>query len=315
MQYQVRSSALAGFDRLVVELGGDPLALLEAEHLHPSALASADMMLSYRAVARLLTRSARQLECADFGYRLGQRQGLELLGALGVYLCIQDSLFDAFEVGLKALDYHVQGIHIDAVGEHGCTEFRLGFAFEGELDCQQLRQLTLSNIANIVSELSGGQCVPCQPLTHGASTLVFASADLAQPVNTSEVMRQRLFARWRRQAPSRPSPQQVPVDEAVTRAILALLPTGDVSLFSIARVLELPARTLQYRLRQCGSSYGALLQGCRRQLACQWLEQTEFTVTDIALRLGYAEPAVFNRAFKGWYGVSPSQWRLGERVR
>jgi len=38
-------------------------------------------------------------------------------------------------------------------------------------------------------------------------------------------------------------------------------------------------------------------------------------VTDIALRTGFASPSSFSRAFRGTYGMSPSEWRSGGRER
>lgn len=317
MKYLVRSSALGGFDLLVSELGGDPIALMERAHLHPSVLASPDIMVSYRAVARLLNHCAAELGVEDFGVRLGHRQGLELLGALGPYLCLQGSLNAAFEAGLKALGYHVRGLNIVAQSRPPNTVISVGFQFEHEVDCTQLSQLTLSNIAHIVRELSGGACLPDARLGHPGTLcnhLVFRTTDLAQPIRVSDALKKRLFASWRQPEYALGEGIDTSLSEQVKTIIQALLPTGDINLESIARVMEMPPRTLQCKLQKRDTSYGEVLKQCRQQLACQWLLDAEISITDIALRLGYAEAAVFNRAFKSWYGQAPSHWRREQQA-
>jgi len=47
----------------------------------------------------------------------------------------------------------------------------------------------------------------------------------------------------------------------------------------------------------------------RQALACTHLAESDIDLTRLALDLGYAELAVFSRAFKEWTGLPPSRWR------
>ena len=80
----IRGTSLQGFTELVEELGEDPLALLRAAHLRPEAVGDHDSFVSYRSVTAVLEAAARATGAGDFGRRLGARQGLEILGPLGV---------------------------------------------------------------------------------------------------------------------------------------------------------------------------------------------------------------------------------------
>ena len=51
------------------------------------------------------------------------------------------------------------------------------------------------------------------------------------------------------------------------------------------------------------------LDQVRSALAISYLQESQFSLTDISELLGFAEPAVFTRSFKRWFGVTPSQWR------
>ena len=53
----------------------------------------------------------------------------------------------------------------------------------------------------------------------------------------------------------------------------------------------------------------ALLDAVRREAALQAVAQPGRALADIGQALGFAEPAVFWRAFKRWTGCTPLQWR------
>ncbi len=82
--------------------------------------------------------------------------------------------------------------------------------------------------------------------------------------------------------------------------------------FDVAVAAELAGmstRTLQRRLKMCGSSYSQVLQEARFQLACTHLEEPSLKVIDIAMMTGYESSQHFTRAFRRFTGVTPSQYR------
>ena len=81
------------------------------------------------------------------------------------------------------------------------------------------------------------------------------------------------------------------------------------SLEEAARRLHVSARTLHRRLRAEGSSFRAIKDSVRRELAIARLEKTRDSVARIASDLGYAEPSAFFRAFHEWAGVAPTAYR------
>ncbi|MBS0291038.1 MAG: AraC family transcriptional regulator [Proteobacteria bacterium] len=76
-----------------------------------------------------------------------------------------------------------------------------------------------------------------------------------------------------------------------------------------ARALGVSERTLARRLRLEGHSFADLLDALRRDVALQAVAQTARPLSEIGQSLGYAEPAVFWRAFRRWTGATPAQWR------
>ncbi|WP_395834897.1 AraC family transcriptional regulator [Archangium violaceum] len=98
------------------------------------------------------------------------------------------------------------------------------------------------------------------------------------------------------------------VREQVRQALAEGLVDGQASLAATARRLRVSARTLQRRLASEGATWETLLTEVRRARARVLLEQG-LPVAEVSFLLGYAEPAVFHRAFKRWTGMTPHAWR------
>ena len=93
--------------------------------------------------------------------------------------------------------------------------------------------------------------------------------------------------------------------ERVRRAQARGLAAGDASVRAIARTLAVSQRTLQRRLADEGTTYQAVLDDVRREMAERHLHDTALAIAEISFLLGYSEPAAFHRAFKRWHGVTP----------
>lgn len=80
-------------------------------------------------------------------------------------------------------------------------------------------------------------------------------------------------------------------------------------LASVAAALQMTPRTLNRRLEDEGSSFRAIKDALRRDIALSRITKTAQPVAAIAAELGFADPSTFFRAFVGWTGVSPSAYR------
>lgn len=77
----------------------------------------------------------------------------------------------------------------------------------------------------------------------------------------------------------------------------------------VAGELHMSSRTLKRKLQQLGTSYQEVLDGLRKGLAVEYLTQSEKTVDEIAMTLGYSDASNFARAFRRWTARSPSDYR------
>jgi AraC-like DNA-binding protein len=76
-----------------------------------------------------------------------------------------------------------------------------------------------------------------------------------------------------------------------------------------AEMSGVSTRTLQRRLKLCGSSYSQILQEARFGLARARLEDPSVKVIDVAMTAGYESPQHFTRAFRRFTGCTPSEYR------
>ncbi|WP_162918650.1 helix-turn-helix domain-containing protein [Taklimakanibacter deserti] len=74
-------------------------------------------------------------------------------------------------------------------------------------------------------------------------------------------------------------------------------------------IVGMSVRTLQRRLAETGVSYSQLVDEVRLASALALIDDRSIKLSEIARRLGYADAANFDRAFKRWTGFSPSQVR------
>ncbi|MCW2271519.1 HTH-type transcriptional regulator VirS [compost metagenome] len=81
------------------------------------------------------------------------------------------------------------------------------------------------------------------------------------------------------------------------------------ALDEIANQLSMSSSTLQRRLQAEGVSYQGLKDSLRRDMAINFLGQSDLTVCEVAAQAGFQETSAFHRAFKKWTGVSPGAYR------
>ena len=99
------------------------------------------------------------------------------------------------------------------------------------------------------------------------------------------------------------------VTTRVRAKLIERLPDGNVGEEDIASALNLSSRSLQRKLKAQGVSFKHLLDDTRKELGMQYVRNPHHSLIEIAFLLGFSEPGNFTRAFKRWYGLSPSKYR------
>lgn len=322
----VRSGVLAGAAELVREGGADPLALAESCGLDPVALDQPDLPVHGAAVVRFFEAAAAATGREDFGLRLAQRQDLSVLGPLWMTMRSAQTVHDALQVLVQFFVVHTTGAivglepqddgsafvtYATSVGGDDRQTIELGLA----LLCQELRmhcgadwrpRAVLFTHARPQSLRSHERCFGRALRFEQAHDAVWVdrvclSTRLASRSLPTHAMLKRVLV-------TRVDSAQA-VAAKVEGAIRALMPFADCSRAQVARIASLSERTMQRRLAEAGTSFQALRDRVRADIALKYLRQSSLQAAQIAEILGYAEPAVFTRAFRRQHGMTPSAAR------
>ncbi len=100
----------------------------------------------------------------------------------------------------------------------------------------------------------------------------------------------------------------------VDRIIRLLINDAGCSVETVADALNTNSRTLQYRLKQNQTSYQALYDIARIDLAKHYLSNSDLSIAAITERLHFTDAATFSRFFKKQTGHSPRKYSKHKRL-
>lgn len=100
--------------------------------------------------------------------------------------------------------------------------------------------------------------------------------------------------------------------EAIKWHTRELILSGTPRREMVASRLGISPSTLDRRLKEAELSWQEVLDGLRARLSIEYLSEPSLTVADIAEKLGFADTRAFQRRFKRWTGMTPSEFRKNE---
>lgn len=330
----IRGTSLTAYPQLVTELGGDPVALLRAVGIKPTDVGNHEAFIPVVAVARAVEDAAAAVAPTDFGRRLAQRQGIEILGPLGVAARTAATVADALSVfGTFMAAYSTAlAVEISPQATPERSLFELQILAEGLPPHPHVTELSLGVSLRVLRFLLGAQYSPlsvhlphkplaarkaydqffcCQTLfNQPISGFTIRTADLQRPLKQDALAHQAVV-----QYLNTLTLHDSTITESVRAVVRHLLPTGAVTLELIAKQFQLHPKTLQRRLAAEGTTFAALTDQIRRTTAERYLRDTDMTLHHLARELGYSEQSELSRSFRRWSGESPTAYRKALRSK
>jgi AraC-like DNA-binding protein len=152
------------------------------------------------------------------------------------------------------------------------------------------------------------------PVVFGAehTQLVLPAAALAAPLVSSDPALLAILARAADELALR-APADKLLAAQVKRVLHEALRSADAHVDIVAARLGLTSRSLQRRLTDEGTTFAAVREDVRRELARRYLTEG-LPIADISFLLGFSEPSAFFRAFKRWTGLTPIERRAQQRA-
>ncbi|MCG9726437.1 AraC family transcriptional regulator [Vibrio brasiliensis] len=290
---------------------------------------SEQSQITYADKLKLFGHVNRQWPGLGLGLLVGEQATLSHFGILGYAILSSRTVQDAINTGFKYLDLNGPVFSVTVEVERDIAAIRL----ENVLDVGEMlpfcSEYFLSSIASLFLELTGQQFkvnairLPYQAPEYHARyqqrfaceaefnqdelALYFNAGQLALPLTTHNADK---LSHYLKSCDSLVAALQSPY--LLTNQIKAILyqSAGAFPTFeSLAVQFGCSERTLRRQLELHKTSYQALLNEVRGDLAKEYLLGTRLTVEEIGFRLGYSDSANFRRAFKRWTGITPQQFR------
>jgi AraC-like DNA-binding protein len=330
MTAMVRLQAVRGYRELVADLGGDPTRLLRAAKIKVSAFDEPAAFISFGGMIQLLERSAGELDCPDFGLRLAERQNIGILGPLAVAMRYSATVGDATQCASKYMYVHNPAIGFsvrpDEPDRQSLFEFEI--LSEHASQCTQMMEHGVGITCRILSMLGEGRSrlqkvwLPHRPVAsraiyrrHFDAPIIFEASsaaiaveagDLGLPLSERNPELHDLATSYLDiEFPKRQAPFLVQVRRVIER----LLGTGSCSYTEVARALSMHPRTLQRRLRDEGTTFEAIKDEARRDLAERYLAHRDVPLTQVTALLDYSEQSALTRSCQRWFHTSPRSLR------
>lgn len=137
--------------------------------------------------------------------------------------------------------------------------------------------------------------------------LVIAKTALAAGLQTADANLAAILSRHADELRAK-DPGGPPLTAQIRRILRTALRDDRGHVDLVARQVGMTARSLQRRLKDEGTSFQALREDVRRELANRYLDDN-LSIAEISFLLGFSEPSAFFRAFKRWTGLTPVEAR------
>jgi AraC-like DNA-binding protein len=300
--------------------------------LQPGATQEPGRVLPELGLRRMLAQGRERTGHADLGTRAGARAGRMLVDRLSAKLRMKSTTRSVVREFCRLFAGESNASVFSTVElQEGLLFQRTVPLFAPALAEDQIEGLMLVLMLEVVRLAVGRSWRPSHVyLGHASREVLGSAADLGDATIADDhdftgiVIRSeslRLPAQTRPDSsgrvghPAATSVRPLPVKFLPTFRCLveAAVEAGECKLEDIARGLDLGVRTLQRQLAAEGTCFSQILEESKMVVSRRLLEAGEIPISAIAARIGYSDPAHFTRAFRRWFQVTPSGFRLAIR--
>ena len=324
----VRIATIAAIPLVLEQLGYDPAAVMRECDFDISLFDDPDNVITYYDRSRLIQQCLETTGCSHFGLLVGQHIGPSALGLIGFLIQHSPDVATALQSLVHFFHLHVRGAIVHQERDNR-TVF-LGYSiYEPNVDAhQQIEDGAVAGLFNILRKLCGPSWKPDEvhfshekpadsriyktffnvPLKFDVerSGLLFSEHWLQTPVAGADP---DLYRYLLKQVNELNHQYDNDFAEQVRRVLHPALYMQRATADYIAALFSIHPRTLNRRLRSCGTSFQELADQSRFEIAQQLLENSSMQLNQIAATLNYSDASAFSRAFRRWSGMTPALWR------
>lgn len=303
-------------------------ALLRKVGLNASALVDPERHISAETLCTLLDLASQESGSPAFGIQMAQQRQTLDFGILGVLMRHQPNLRGMW---LAAIQYRgllndATAISLEPSGETSLLRFELlvDSRIPQTQACELLAGVMMRTCQAILGpvwapkEVRFMHAAPPEQYLHKkffGCPVVFGSEFNGMVLRTLDMNAPNPAAdpELVRYAESIVLPMRALGESAllqeVRKNIYLLMPLEQACIERVAEQMHLSTRTLQRQLDQHGTSFSETLGTVRRNLVLRYMDNSRYSIGQVAALTGYSRQASFTRWFHANFGTSPRQWR------
>ena len=322
-----RAAILAPFIAYLESQGIPTQPYLHKAHISISLLNDPQAPLPLYFGYRFLETVARTEGIDNLGLKVGANTSLDDIGAFGHILQQARTIYEYLQTGVQLIGSVTSGERFWLTDDGEDIRFNHYIPYINDFGRQQSDWFTLIITINTIHKATQGEWHPKQ--LHLASGFQgrFPLQKLLSETKITKGGKISYFTLPRTvlklpmpllTIPTPPiddsqhhfgSPHPLQFHEALQTLIESLLTEGYPDLYLAAEAAGTSTRTLQRHLAESGLSYSKIVNTTRMRLATRWLVNTEMSIKEIAVSLGYGDASNFTRAFRTQTGLSPKEYR------
>lgn len=329
-------ASLLAIPGLLTDMGVDPDPIIAEAGLDPALFDSPENTIPFHDLGRFVDLCVTRAGCPDLGLRVSETMAPELLGLVGALASSAPDVGIAMRGIVQYLHLHDRGA-LPALEVSGDQAVFTYVIHEPDvLATEQIYDAALLHAHNILRVLAGPRwkatevCLSRPPPERIApyrrlfrtrlhfnadyNALVFAADWLQCPIISAHPPTHRALKQLADALDARVSGDLVARLRRILRALMTKNTDEQALLLEeVSREIAIHRRTLNRRLREQNTSFKALLDEARYDIARQLLRDTQLPALKVAGMLGYADSTAFTRAFRRWSGTTPAVWRSSQK--
>ncbi|HSQ62160.1 MAG TPA: AraC family transcriptional regulator [Polyangiaceae bacterium] len=326
----IASGAIQKLIAAIEEMGFDPAPLLAEAGIDRDVAADRDARVPVERLHRLWDATVRTAPRAEAAVLGAERYSPGDYGLVGFVAMNSASLGEAMRHMVRYV-----GLWTDEPGMRLQGDGTLSIAYRSHFEDSPGKRLAMEAAAAEIT--NGARMVTQKPLTprevrfahraprdvsgHAAffgcpvrfgqpdTSVIFRPEDMALPLPKADAQLGAFLREMANQALRERAGGEPSSIDTIREIVAHELQKGVPSLSAVARRMATSERTLRRRLEESGTSFRALLDQTRADLARQYVRDMRLPLSEVAFMLGFSEPSAFHRAFKRWTDTTPALWR------
>ena len=317
----------------MIRVGGqrgiDVQVLLNGTGLAEAQLSDPSTRLTYQQIISLTDNLIRHYPDNKLGLDLGTSININQLGMLGYAILSCADLRSAVRLGLKYHSLVDPAFTFEMIEQRDTSAIRLTSHIPYEPMYRMLCDVFIGLFISLARFLSGQHLTPRevhlnQPRPDYADTyselcgcpvlfdqprteIIVDSTLLDTQVTMADSATAAMAEAQCADILARMGPKEGVV--AKVRRILLSNPGTFPPVDTVASHLATSTRTLSRSLQDVGTSYQKILDEVRKEMAIEYLRNSNLPIEELAALVGYSDPSNFHKAFRRWTQHAPSYYR------